>query len=206
MVSCNIEIFDPFLRTNAKRWDVQTFAVDHRLTHENPASGPVEDVYAALKWMSANTKDLGVDPARLIICGDSAGGGITTGTALFDEGQGAQPAACKAGSSLPDAGRLYDREVGPRPGGQGVLGVGQHQQQDHLVRLPRTHIDTCGPALCRDENLRYAQALLEAEDDVERHLYPGAPHGFESSGQTRLERRRALVVFTEQFITYTQLG
>lgn len=52
-----------------------------------------------------------------------------------------------------------------------------------LVGLPRTYIDTCGLELFRDENPRCAQALLQAEVDVECHLYSGAPHDIESAGQ-----------------------
>lgn len=57
---------------------------------------------------------------------------------------------------------------------------------EDLVGLPRTYIDTCGLDLFRDENLRYAQALLQADVDVEFHLYPGVPHGFESSVTPRV--------------------
>lgn len=58
-----------------------------------------------------------------------------------------------------------------------------HADMEGLVGLPRTYIGTCGLGLFRDEDLRYAQALLQAEVEVECHLYYGAPHDIESSGQ-----------------------
>lgn len=211
MISCSVEIFTPFFRRNTKRWDVQTFAVDYRVAPENPAPGPVEDVYAALKWLSASAKEFGVDPARLIICGDSAGGGIAAGTALLARDRGLQPPLAKQVLVYP---MLDDRTIGRygpdwavrkflawdennnKIGWSAYLGEdkagkdsadvsiyaapGRAKVED-LVGLPRTYIDTPGLDLFCDEDLRYAQALLQAEVEVEFHLYPGLPHGFESS-------------------------
>ncbi|KAK2607879.1 hypothetical protein N8I77_006522 [Diaporthe amygdali] len=55
-----------------------------------------------------------------------------------------------------------------------------------LAGLPRTYIDTPGLDLLRDEKLRYAQALLQADVEVEFHLYPGVPHGFDSFDTLRV--------------------
>lgn len=211
MISCGVEIFSPFFRRNTKRWDIQTFAVDYRLAPESPAPGPVEDVYAALKWLSANAEDFDVDPARLIICGDSAGGGIAAGTALLARDRGLSPPLAKQVLIYPmlddrtigmygpdwavreflvwdeDSNKIaWSAYVGKDKAGKDSADVsiyaapGRARVED-LVGLPRTYIDTCGLDLFRDENLRYAEALLQADVDVEFHLYPGVPHGFESS-------------------------
>lgn len=211
MISCSVEVFTPFFRRNTKRWDVQTFAVDYRVAPESPAPGPVEDVYAALKWLSANAKDFGVDPARLIICGDSAGGGIAAGTALLARDRGLSPPLAKQVLIYP---MLDDRTIGKygpdwpvrkflawdensnKIGWSAYVGEdkagkdsadvsiyaapGRARVKD-LVGLPRTYIDTPGLDLFRDEDLRFAQSLLQADVEVEFHLYPGVPHGFESS-------------------------
>src|SRR5262245_46072299 len=42
-------------------------SVDYRLAPETPHPGPVEDCYAALKWMHAHAKELGVDPSRIAL-------------------------------------------------------------------------------------------------------------------------------------------
>lgn len=211
MISCDVEIFSPFFRRNTKRWDIQTFAVDYRLAPESPAPGPVEDVYAALKWLSANAEDFDIDPARLIICGDSAGGGIAAGTALLARDRGLSPPLAKQVLIYPmlddrtigrygpdwvvreflvwddDSNKIaWSAYVGKDKTGKDSADVsiyaapGRARVED-LVGLPRKYIDTCGLDLFRDDNLRYAEALLRADVDVEFHLYPGVPHGFESS-------------------------
>ncbi|KAI3392610.1 hypothetical protein diail_5452 [Diaporthe ilicicola] len=189
----NVEIFAPFFRRNTRRWDVQTFAVDYRTAPENPAPGPVEGVYAASRWLSANAREFGVDPARLIICGDSVGGGIAAGTALLARDRGLSPPLAKQILVYP---MLDDRTVGSNKTGWsallgedkagkdsadvvGICAAPGRATAEDLVGLPKTYIDTPGLDLFRDEDLRYAQTLLQAGVEVVFHPYPGVPHGFD---------------------------
>lgn len=52
-------------------------SVDYHLAPETPHPGPVEDCYAALKWMYTHASELGVDATRIAIGGASAGGGLS---------------------------------------------------------------------------------------------------------------------------------
>ncbi len=51
-------------------------SVEYRLAPEHPHPAPVQDCYAALKWMAQNADDLAFDPNRLAVVGGSAGGGL----------------------------------------------------------------------------------------------------------------------------------
>jgi acetyl esterase/lipase len=63
--------------------DVVLISVDYRLAPEYPDPYPVEDCYAGLVWVHAHADELGIDPERIVIAGQSAGAGLAAGTALL---------------------------------------------------------------------------------------------------------------------------
>lgn len=194
----NLDSFDDWLLDH----DVVLVSVDYRLAPEHPDPYPVEDCYAGLVWVAAHADELGIDPARIVIAGQSAGGGLAVGTALLArDRQGPDLMAQILVSPMLDdrdetvstrqidgvgvADRqmnrfAWDAYLGTRRATPDVSEYAAPARAADLSALPRTYID-CGSAeVFRDEDVAFASRLWAAGVDAELHVWPGAFHGFTS--------------------------
>lgn len=94
MICMGIDDYDAIVRRYVSRTGVPFLAVEYRLAPEFPAPTPVRDVYAGLKLLHARAGELGVDPSRIAIAGDSGGGGIAASLAHYVKEVGG-PQVCK---------------------------------------------------------------------------------------------------------------
>lgn len=186
-------------------------SVEYRLAPEHPFPAPQEDCFAGLKWLADNAAALGVDPARIGIVGESAGGGLAAATALMARDRGGPALAAqflvfpmldhRTGSDSclyanPATGEFVWTRESNRFGWAALRGnyaADDHRKgwfspslADDLSGLPQTWIGTGSLDLFLDENLDYARRLIAAKVPVELHSYPGAIHAFQAIADSHL--------------------
>ena len=176
-------------------------SVEWRRAPEHPFPAPMNDCYAGLQWTHKNAAELRIDPHRIAVGGASSGGGSAAGLALLARDRG-EVAGVLPAAGLPDAGRpqRHARQPGDhRPEGlepqvqpdrvAGLRrGCGRHRrgvavrrpdQGDRPVRAAAGWIPCGDIDLFIDEDIEYAQRLLQAGVPAELHVYPGGIHGFD---------------------------
>ncbi|TQR87550.1 alpha/beta hydrolase [Mycobacterium hodleri] len=194
-------VYDVIVPQYVSRSRVPALVVDYRVAPEHPHPTPVEDCYAALQWLEAHAAELNVDPTRLAVGGDSAGGGLAAGVALLARDRSGPQLALQ----LLIYPMLDDRTVVPDPqlppeflvwnyddnvtgwgallgdasGGADVSPYAAPARAADLSGLPPAYVDVGDLDIFRDEDVDYARRLLAAGVPTELHVFPGCPHGFE---------------------------
>ncbi|KAL7954552.1 Alpha/Beta hydrolase protein [Trichoderma compactum] len=208
MVSGTVAIYARITAYLAEQLGYPVFAVEQRYAPEYSARESLEDCYAALAWLSKNAKELTVDAAKLSVMGDSAGGLMSASTALDARDSKLSPPVAKQVLIYPTLDdRTPSTDKGPRKDflmwterstvivWDAYSARGQYEKEnveippnaiparvEDLSGLPLTHID-CGTVdLFLEENLTYVKRLIKAGVDVELHVQPGLPHGWELAG------------------------
>ncbi len=220
MIVASVDHYDGLIRSFVAESGVPALAVDYRLAPEHPHPVPVEDCYAALVWLAEHCSELGVDPARIAVMGDSAGGGLAAGVALLARDRGGPALARQIliypmlddRNTTPDPALepfltwTYDDNVtgwgallGGRAGADDVPASAAPARAQDVSGLPPTYVDVGELDIFRDEDVEYARRIAATGTSVELHVHPGAPHGFEVfapeadvSRRTRADRIRVL--------------
>ena len=189
--------------------------VDYRLAPENPYPAGVNDCYDGLVWVFDHAYDLNIDPARIGLFGESAGGGLAAATALKSRDSGGPDILFQTLV----APMLDDRNVTPSsnmcsgiwpswPREMNVLGwrallgssagtnvispYAAPSRAEKLGGLPSTYIEVGGMEVFRDEAISYARKLMEENIPVELHVYPGVFHSWYSHAPEALISKRAI--------------
>lgn len=198
-VFCGIESHDGFCRALARGSHAVVVSVDYRLAPEHPAPAAALDAYTVLRWVVDNAGELGIDPRRTAVAGDSAGGNLAAVTAILCRDRGVtQPAAQLL--LYPAIDPSFDTDSYHRYGTgyfntraamrwywRQYLGDGQLFDPPYLVAPARADshaglapavIVTAGLDPLHSEGCDYAHRLRDAGVPVVHRDFPGLFHGF----------------------------
>lgn len=95
-VFCAVEMFDGFCSRMSRETGATVVSVDYRLAPEHPYPAALDDAVAALGWLADAAPGLGIDPARIVVAGDSAGGNLAAALCLVARDRGLHPVAGQA--------------------------------------------------------------------------------------------------------------
>ncbi|MFF3028739.1 alpha/beta hydrolase [Microbacterium sp. NPDC057944] len=176
--------------------------VEYRLAPEDPFPAGVEDCYAAFVWTHENATSLGIDPARIIVGGGSAGGGLTAAVALMARDRGGPVMAGQLllcpmidNTNTTVASRQYDG-IGTWQREMNLLAwscvLGEElafstdapayaapSRAADLAGLPPAFIEVGEAEAFRDEDTEYALRIWATGGQAELHVWGGGAHGFD---------------------------
>ena len=199
----DVETHDVLCRTLCHDTQATIFSLDYRLAPEHPFPAAVEDTVAALIWLSHEAAGLGLDPQRIAVVGDSAGGGLAAVALHETKGRLAAPARAQAMiyPALDLRSRLPSRKEFAHhfPIPQDMIHwffwhyfglawpIADPRAIPSLYKdysgLPPALIITAGHDPLRDEGAEYAEMLAAAGVPVEYECSEGIIHGFMNMGR-----------------------
>jgi acetyl esterase/lipase len=196
-----------------ERFGLMLVSVEYRLAPETPHPGPVNDCYAGLVWTGEHADELGFDPAKLIVAGGSAGGGLAAAVTLMARDLGGPPLLGQmlmcpmlddrnnTPSSLQMAGLgVWDHTanqtgwgalLGDAAGGPDVSPYAAPARAEDLSGLPPAFIDVGSAETFRDEDVTYASRIWQVGGQAELHVWSGGFHGFDGLAPTAAVSRDA---------------
>jgi acetyl esterase len=194
----DLDTHDGTVRAVAEGSGATVVSVDYRLAPEHPFPAAIDDSVAAVRWVVANAADLGVDPARLAVGGDSAGGNLAAIAAaelcdsdvdirfqllvypVTDGTMGLPSVVDNADGYFLTADTMrwfWDHYVGDRDRTDPRCSP-LHLADDSLAGLPPALVITAEYDPLRDEGEAYATRLAAVGVEVTTSRYDGMIHGF----------------------------
>lgn len=194
---CDLDTHDGICRALCAGAEVIVVSVDYRLAPEHPYPAAPDDAYAATQWVYEHAAELGGDPGRLAVAGDSAGGNLATVTCLRARDLGGPPigfqlliypvtdAAMDSPSHKENAEGFFLTAAHMRWYWDSYHPTADRRAEPYssplnadLRGLPPALVMTAEHDPLRDEGETYAVRLREAGVEVETVRYDGMFHGF----------------------------
>jgi acetyl esterase/lipase len=195
----DLDTYDGDARNHAVGAGAVVVSVEYRLAPEHPYPAAVEDAWAATQWAAAHAEELGADPDRLAVAGDSAGGNLAAVVAQLARDAGGPPIrfqllwypATTWDTSLPS---FAENANAPLLDHSAVKGFSRWYvgdldlstmpatlapaRADDLTGLPPAYIAVAGHDPLRDDGARYAELLAAAGVPAELHNAETLIHGY----------------------------
>lgn len=185
----------------AKGAECKVIYVRYRLAPDYPFPYPQEDCYAALCWVYEHAHELGIDPERIGVGGDSAGGTLSVCCCMMarDRGAAVQPLfqllvyPWLDGRNCSDSFRRFTDTpmwnsslsgkvgpiINPRPESIPLAYRSPVEAESH-AGLPEAYVEVAEFDCLHDDGVLYARLLSEAGIEVELHESQGTMHGFDT--------------------------
>jgi acetyl esterase len=210
----DLDTHDVLCRELANGSGCAVVSVDYRMGPEHRFPAAVEDSLAAAYWVRANAAALGVDPARLAVGGDSAGGNLAAVVSIAARDAGDLPIAFQLLIyPATDQRRIAESHA---TNGKGYLLETETMDyfhdhyipdkahdldwraspllRDDLKGLPPALVLTAGFDPLRDEGMQYAQRLSEAGNRATYVCFDRQIHGFVTFGRVVDEANAAVAM------------
>ncbi len=195
----DLDSYDGEARNHAVGADALVVSIDYRLAPEHPYPAAVDDVWAATQWVATHGEELGADPKRLAVAGDSAGGNLAAVIAQVARDSGGPPIAFQllwypattwdtsllsftenadapilAIDAVAELSRWYAHGTDLRNPPSTLVPA----RAEDLAGLPPAYIAVAGHDPLRDDGLRYGELLAAAGVPVEVNNATGLVHGY----------------------------
>jgi len=198
----SIGLMDNVARELAHASGAAVVSVEYRLAPENPYPAGLDDCETVTRWAVANASRFGVDPRRVVVGGESAGGNLAAAVSLRLRGDrdvalagqllmypGIDGGSWEQASKREFAGIVLTRKGmeaywSAYSAGRDLSGdpCAMPLRADSLGGLPPALVVLGGCDLLRDEGREYARRMKREGVQVEEECFAGQPHGFLNFG------------------------
>jgi len=186
----------------------KVITVEYRLAISHPFPVGLEDSYAAVQWVYKNAGELGVDPNRVAVFGDSAGGNFAAAICLMARDRGDNmpcfqmllypgvDASCSTESAkkfvdtpqINSYGVKFSWDCYLAKGDYGMTGHASPLAAEDHSGLPEAYVETAEFDPLHDEGIAYAEKLQQAGVKVELKETKGTYHGFDIMNETEFSQ------------------
>lgn len=203
----------------AERYGAVVVCLDYRLAGGAPYPAALEDCYAALEWMYENADQLGIDRKRIVVGGESAGGGLTAAVCLYARDRGEIPIAMQiplypmldcedTASSADNHGRVWNTKrnhwgwkhyLGDLYGTDGVSKYASAARETDYRNLPPCYTFVADGEPFYEETLTYVKNLQDAGVEASVDVYHGNVHAFDMLLPWKVDSKTARKRLCEEY-------